>query len=88
MHLINNVYLIPDRLRRNAYLLNQATDIIYRIVLRRIKFVNIKGVSVLKRLAGSTNPASLAVRLQVCTVNGFGKDTGAGSFANSTRAAE
>src|SRR5690606_32492566 len=48
MHLIDNVNLVPTRLRRNSHLLNQSTDILDGIVGGRIKFVNIERGPVLK----------------------------------------
>src|SRR5210317_1954737 len=43
MKLIDNIYLIFPHLRRNAYLINQTSYIIHRVIGRRIQFKNIKG---------------------------------------------
>jgi hypothetical protein len=68
-------------LRGVAHLLYEVTDVVYRVIGSRIEFVYVEGSVVLKGNAGIAGAASFKVFGDGFAVDGFCKDTGAGSLS-------
>ena len=60
MHLVDDKYRVTTLLRDDAHLLDEVADIIYRVVRRRIKLVNIERAPLVERTARLTLVTGLA----------------------------
>src|SRR5690606_23694453 len=68
VYLVNNIdFIFPD-LWRNSHLFNQATDIIHRIIRRRIQFVDTKRIPLLKRFTALASTAGFYLRRDLLTI--------------------
>ena len=70
MHLINNIHLVFTNLRRDANLIDQIPDIIYRIIGSCIQFKNIESKIFIRSMG-------------IILIDHFCKNTGASSFSYS-----
>jgi hypothetical protein len=88
MNLIDDVYAVFAYLRWYAHLINQRADIFYRVVGRCVQLVDIKRSLFVEGCARLALVACFMLLRWVQTVNGFGKDAGAGGFTYTARSAE
>lgn len=88
VYLVNDIDLPGARLWRVAYLLYQVADVVHGVVGGGIQFDDVEGGPEVKTLATVAGVAGFVVFGAVLAVDGFGQDTGAGGFADPTRAAE
>ena len=88
MHLVDDVYLVSSHLWRNAHLLVQAADIVYRVVAGCVKLVYGERTLLVERLARLAVVARLAVGGGVLTIYGLCKDTRTGGLSHTTRPAK
>src|SRR5258708_37149955 len=82
MHLIDDIDLVPACLRGKPHLLYEGADIIHGIVAGGIQLMDVHGDPVVERNAGMTLVTGLPIRAHILTVNGLGKYTGTGRFAD------
>ena len=84
MNLIDDEHFVVADLRRDAYLLDEAADIVNRVVAGGIKFMNAVGASLVKGAARFTFVTSLTIGRKMLAVDCLGKDSGAGGLAYAT----
>jgi hypothetical protein len=63
-------------------LLHEVSDIVHRVVGSGIEFINIEGAAILERLAGITFATCFKLSSHFFAVDGFGENSGTGSFAH------
>ena len=86
--LINDIYLVLADLWRDTYLLNQRTDIFYRVVAGGIQLMYVVRTLFVECQTRLTLIAGFAFGSGGLAVDGFGKDTCTRCFSHSTRSAE
>ena len=88
MNLVDDVHLVFADLGRNTYLVNQAADVVHRVVAGSIQFADIERTLLVECYAGLTLVASIVVGIGRQAVDGLGEDSGASGLTYSTGAAE
>ena len=88
VHLVNDKDLILAQLRRDARLLHQRLDVLYRVVRCGIELKDVQRSLFVERLTRLTFVARLAVTRRVLAVDGLGKDTRTGRLSHTTRPAK
>src|SRR5690606_2020531 len=84
--LIDDIDLIISLLWSIPYLIDQCTEIIYRVVGRCIEFVDIEGTVGIKCLAGIAGITGFGICSKVFAIDGFGENSGTGCLPNPSRA--
>jgi len=88
MNFIDDVHLVLAQLRGNAYLVDQGPDAVYRIIGGSVQFKDVEGTLVVETETGFTGIAGLSLWSRVQTIDGFGKNSGTGGFANASGTAK
>ena len=88
MYLVDDINGVLTDLRRNTHLINERTDVLNRVVRRRIEFVDVKRTLLVKGLATLALVTCIKTVLRVKTVDGLSEDTGASGLTYSTRTAK
>ena len=88
MDLIDDKHAVTARLRRDAHLVGQVTDIVDTVIGGAVKLVDVVGTLLVKRLARCALVTGFTIRSGMFTVDGFGKNAGTGGLSNSSGAAE
>ena len=86
--LINDIYLVLADLWRDTYLLNQRTDIFYRVVAGGIQLMYVVRTLFVECQTRLTLIAGFSFGSGGLAVDGLGKDTCTRCFSHSTRSAE
>ena len=86
VHLIDDEDAVPSRLRRDAYLFGQVTDVINTIVGRAIQLIDVVGTLLVERDARRALVTSLAIGRGMLTVDGLGKNAGTSRLSHASRA--
>ena len=85
VHLINDEYLVLADGRRDAYLINQRTNIIHRVVARRIQLMDIIRALLVEGTARLAFVTSLPIRRRMQTVDRLSEDAGTRGLSHATR---
>jgi hypothetical protein len=88
MNLIDYIYAVFPNLGEYSHLINQAPDVIHRLIGCSIQFVDVVGTRFIEGFARFTLFTGFDAFRQVKTVKGFRKDPGAGGFTYTPRTAE
>lgn len=88
VNLIDDIDLVFAGLWRYAYLLGEASDIIYRVIRSSIQLMNIERITVAESAAGRTNAAGFIFGTDVLAIDRFSQDSRTGSLSYTTRPAE
>jgi hypothetical protein len=88
MNLIYYVNFLGAKLWGKTHLIDQQPDIVYAVVLSSIQFVDVQTVPFIKGFARFAFLTSFDMLCSVKTVNGLGKNTGAGCFSHTSGTAE
>ena len=88
VYLVNDIHFILTYLWRNTHLFHQLANIVYRVVGRRIQFMNVVRALLVESDTRLTFVAGFAICRKIHTVDGLGKNTCTSSFTHSARSAE
>jgi len=88
VNLVDDVHLILSDLWWDAHLVDQAADVLDRVVRRGVQLVNVERSVVVEGAARLTFVAGLHVLGGIQAVDGLGHDAGAGGFAYASRPAK
>ena len=88
MYLIEDDDLVLAQLGWYAYLVDDGTDVFYRVVGCSIEFLDVDGALLIETAAAVAFFAGLTILVRVEAVDGLGEDAGAGSLAYATGAAK
>ena len=88
VHLVDDEHLVPSHLRRYAHLVDEAADVLHRVVAGGIQLVDVERAALVEGTARLALVASLALGRQVLAVDGLGKDACARGLSHATRTAE
>jgi len=88
VHLIDDEYFIFTDSRRNTHLIDQRTDIVYRVVGCCIQFMNVIGTLFVESLTGFALVAGFSIGSRSQTVDRLRKDSCTRSFSDTTRSAK
>src|SRR5690554_1694678 len=80
VHLVDDVNAVLAHLWRDAHLIDKEADIVHRVIARRIQFVNIEGLVLVKGFAGRTLVTGLIIGPDILAINGFGKNSCTSGF--------
>ena len=87
MHLVDNEYRVAALLRDDTHLLDEVTNIIYRVVRRSVELMHIQRASLVERAARLALVTRLAT-LRIEAVDSLGKYSCAGGLTHAARATE
>lgn len=88
VNLVDDIDLVLADLRWDAHLVNQAADVVNRVVGGSVEFVDVERGVVVEGAARLAFVAGFEVFGRVETVDGLGHDTGTGGLAHATRTAK
>ena len=88
VHLVDDEHLVFAHLRRYACLFHQCLDVFHRVVAGGVELKDVVGALLVESLATFALVAGFTVFCGAHTVDGFGKDSGAGGFSHTSRSAE
>ena len=88
MHLVDDIDGVFTYLRRDTNLVDEVSDVIYRVIRSRIEFVDIKRPLFIEGLARLAFIACIETILGIRAVDGLREDTCAGGLTYSSRSAE
>ena len=88
MYLVDDIDFVNAHLRGNSHLVNQASDVVDRIVGSTVKFIDVERSILIKGEAGGTGITCFCKGGEVFTIDGFCQDPSTGCLSYAPGATE